>query len=234
MTCSKPFSIVIEDVSPSSWFKLEEPGSSNRVDSIAGAVLTEFNFGGSLTTSAAAKILNGLVFTFAGAGGSVAMASAASDPLLAYEGNGFDFFGWINPNTGGGANTLDVVYASPTQTIFSLIMGNPGLWRLDARGDVGSELVDYPFVFVPGAWVFWRVYFDNTTGKFGIQIDNGAIMESVASYALVAKVGGRFTLSTNMDAGPDAMFDETGIFQRKLSTAQASDIWNGGAGVTFP
>lgn len=231
MTCQKPFTITIEDTTPSNWWKLEETGNNNRIDSIAGAVLTEFNFGDSLTSSAPAKILDGMLFSFAGAGGAVAMASAASDPLLAYQGNGFDFFGWIIPNIGGALNAL---YASPTQTIFSLIQDDfNSRWRLDARGDVGSEIVEYPFVFVPGAWVFWRVYFDNTTGRFGIQIDDGVILETVASYALAPKLGGRLEMSVTMNSD-SAMFDETGMFQKKLTTAEASDIYNGGVGVTFP
>jgi hypothetical protein len=243
ISCTCDLSITINSTQPAEWWKLDAPGPGNRVGSIAGVVLEEAL---DPVGSAAGKINLGANLV-SGGGGNILFVSAGV-PAIAYTGNGFDAFGWINPLafssapfdefTGCGWQDTDL-----SQYKFQVLCepwfgGHPGvvgppMMKFNVHGDGLSENIYYPIVFVPGTWIFWRVFYDPSTSRFGVQVNNGAIMLS-SPQAFSPFTNGGWVIFDVSTPGSSFVFDETGLFLVRLSDAQASAIYNSGLGKTFP
>lgn len=233
-TCEKTFTLTVIPEPNHSW-RLDEVGPGNRVDSIGGVILGEI---ADPVGSAAGKISLASQHN-PGVGGNEALGSGFVAPL-AYQGNGFDFFGWIKTNSFSAA-----VGANAVNITFSRSAGFQRTWRInllfsssqisvETRGDsaVNTNLVT-PYTFVPGAWIFWRVFYDPVAQTFGTQFDDGAITLG-AVKPLSALADGLFAMSAvGSTAACDILFDEEIFYQQKLSNAVASKIYNGGAGRSF-
>lgn len=232
--CSKDFTITVIPEPDHSW-RLDETGPGARADSIGGITLNEVL---DPVGSAAGKINLGSRHN-PGVGGVQGLTSGFV-PALAYQNNGFDFFGWIKTNSFSpvaAANGVTVTYARPT--------GFQRTWRInlffdlnqisvETRGDsaVNTNLVT-PYVFTPGAWIFFRVSYDAATQRFSTQFDNGAVTLG-AVKPLTADASANFSFSASGNtAACDIIWDEVIFYQQKLSDAVASKIYNGGAGRSF-
>lgn len=239
--CTKAFTITIEAIafSPSNWWKLEE-AAGDRVDSIGGADLPP---AGIAPTNAPGVIANGslhspTLFT------ASSLFHPAQTVLMKYDGLGMDWCGWFRMNNFIASNDLNVGYIFPGYIPFlfeTFVSANKV--QVTVRGDAtGPETIEFPIVIVDGEWYFWRVYFDQATGKWGLQIASEfdlalpAAVEGTIVHTVSAQVSGQVTLSSRITAAPTytCQFDETGMFQVKLTDAQIDQVFNGGAGRTFP
>ncbi len=238
MNCEKNYSITVASSlpSPNVWWKLNEAGDP-RIDSISGLQLNSPN--ATVIGSAAGKIANGSVHTIIAAP-TPAVLTTGLIAGLAYPGTGFDFFGWVKFVALGG-QALQVNWLKPTfQGIFQMDWDyvTPEV-EIVVIGDGGIfDTLHYPMAAInAGTWYFWRVYYDPSTQKFGVQIGDGATLGPVlesAAIAFSALASTSLALSSAFAVGQTNMYDETGVFWQKLPDAQAALIWNAGAGRTFP
>jgi hypothetical protein len=237
LECSRAFTLVVEpDVSlvPKNWWKLEE-ATGDRVDSINGAIISPQ---AGTPTNAAGVIGNGVKFISTSIFFGQALGSGALDPKLKYDGAGWDMFVWFRIdvdalfNDSSGHFFISEDYVVWTSSLFA---GGSNM-EFSFRGDsTSSEIVTVPFTFVLGDWVLIRVYYDSDTQRFGVQLNNGAKFETVGTHDWTATDFGWIGLFARETTSLyEVRFDECGIFQPKLSDAQASEVWNGGAGRTFP
>lgn len=234
-SCTKDLSITVTGpvLSPTVWWPLDEAGNVSRFDSIAGV---ELFVAQDPVTSAAGKVsLASQHVPLSPLGAGELLTNA--EPALAYQGAGFDAFGWINPVTVTGYGTVLYTNGFTGDDIFSVNMEPAtGFIRIFVQGDgLNNETILLPFPYTPGTWVFWRVFFDATTQKFGVQLNNGAITNS-AFRPLAASTFGALMLNAPGAPGlGNYLFDETGLFlSGHLSDADASTIYNSGLGRTFP
>jgi hypothetical protein len=140
---------------------------------------------------------------------------------------GFTVAGWIKfDDIQEGVITIwaiayGIQYFSLTFFTDSLVMDS----------DAGPEATaPYPS---DGQWHFYRSWVD-TNGQLNVQIDNGIIYQSTPSV-FSNMVCDSFQLQGDTTAIPDTlnMFDETGYWSRVLSTTEGTNLYNGGAGITF-
>lgn len=246
--CSKALSLTIESASvmPLNWWKFEE-AAGDRIDSLAGVAMAPF--GG--VSQNAGLILFGMgvdpaaAFTVAGV-----TSSAGGLAGLRYQGNGIEVIGWVRIDSQVGTDgVIDIRYETDTdpgfpgtlvtmmRIVYSAAIGNfqlqaqtgnpPGFAIINSTGPAPAV----------GDWSMFRMYFDPVTGKFGLQINNGTIDESVLSYTLAACTIGRLTVAASWNNPGEEIvvtYDETGIFQPNLDAAGVDYVFNGGAGRTFP
>jgi hypothetical protein len=233
-TCEKEVSITVIPQPNHSW-KLDEVGPGARVDAIGGVTLNEVS---DPVGSAPGKISLGSRHN-PGVGGVQGLTAGFVAPL-AYQNNGFDFFGWINTasfSPVAAANSVTVTYARPTafqRTWRINLFFDLNQISVETRGDaaINTNLVT-PYVFTPGAWIFFRISYDATTQRFSTQFDNGAVTTG-AVKPLTADASANFSFSASGNtAACDLIFDEIIFYQQKLSDAVASKIYNNGAGRSF-
>lgn len=104
---------------------------------------------------------------------------------------------------------------------------------LRLRSNLGAEVtVPYP---ADGAWHFFRSWFDVSDGKLKLQLDMGTIAESAADVYANSPCSS-VLLQGGTTAIPDTKngFDETGFWKRVLTNAEVLELWNSGAGTTWP
>ncbi len=111
---------------------------------------------------------------------------------------------------------------------FILEFNFDSLHLLSHTGD--DVFVSYP---ADGAWHFYRAWLD-TNGVLNLQLDNGAIFQS-SGDTYINSVCDKFQLQGDTTAIPDTLnaFDETGYWERVLSSGEGTNLYNGGAGITF-
>lgn len=87
-----------------------------------------------------------------------------------------------------------------------------------------------------GDFNFLAAWFDPTSRSINIQVENGVLNTQVVSAGVNRTVDRDFFLGTNVGSGAfhDGRLDETAIWHRKLSSAERMNLFNGGAGLSFP
>jgi hypothetical protein len=78
-------------------------------------------------------------------------------------------------------------------------------------------------------WHHVLCWFDKTDNKLRLRLDNGAVIVSATSRAMIASGSGNMSLGTSFGGDIDAV----GIGKFAPTTAQQDYLWNGGAGVDF-
>lgn len=243
--CTKAFTLTIEALafSPSNWWKLEE-ASGNRTDSIRGAILGEF--GVTPVTSVPGVIGNGSLHGPATIFSGASLSSAGQDPLLAYEGNGCELVAWFKMDIQNSTDSCRGQYFSFGATTFFLTWETVldlGFVKLELGADgITNEEIDFPITINDGEWYFVRVYYDAATGLGGIQVASEfdaalpPAVEGVVVHNFQVVADARVSFGAVFSAVPNfyTAFDEVGVFQLKMTDGQAAQVFNGGAGRTFP
>jgi hypothetical protein len=239
--CTKAFTLEIETValSPLVWWPMEE-AAGNRVDVIQGVILSEVLIGTGVVAQTAGKIANAVALSSVDGGTGGLQSNVAGDPLLATSGIGVEVTGWLYIDSAAADGSIAVFYdSSVVGTIMRLLYFNSlGDWRLFVQGTTGgSEQIIQGGPIVTDQWYFFRMFFDADTGKFGFQIDNGAVNLSVGNYTLAAQADGIIHMPATTGSPGDEIsvrIDELNMFEPALTAEQVAVVWNSGNGTTWP
>lgn len=230
--CTKAFTLSVEPLSqqPKAYWKMEEGNGANRIDAVGGVIASP---GGSGSVNQVAGQVNfGANFVCSGVGGN-ANLSTASVASLAQLGTGIARVFWFKYNSIG-AFTMGSAY---TYGAVSFDTRAPsGILTAFISSPSPTITVTHPTALVLGTWYFIRSFYDPTTGKVGIQLNNGTEYTSTGTAALATSVNGAIGIATNSAfALPgNCVIDEHGFWTTKLSSSEVAYLYNGGAGRTYP
>lgn len=225
------------------YWELDEPtGASPREDSHTGNYDLTTPGGVTSVTASAGKISNGASLT-----GSPGVFLENSNAALGVTGP-MTLAGWIYITSitlgAGGQYALgktDMATSAPPNfatagyMIYINTSGSLAFWQ--GNGATTAEVV-WPTVPSAGSWYYIVVGY--TGSQSFIQVNNGTrqtgsgLTPTAGSQSFI--MGGlKGAGGPTIMSGPDAIFDEWGLWlNRALSTADATYLWNGGNGRTYP
>lgn len=229
---------------PLVWWKMEEAGAGNRLDTIHGLAFVP---GGPFGTIAgiAGKIGNAIQISGASppAAGLDKFIEAPPSPgfsaFIPYtQGNGMDITFWMKVS---GANfSFDLVWNNnDAGGSFMDLIYRPSFYgaNLALQWDGAYQALS-PWALADGAWHFYRIFLDATNFKIGVQVDNGAIVTAPYDplFDALNAVSGEVALYVNSDGAPPNSItlglDEIALWPRKLTDAEATILYNSGSGKT--
>lgn len=250
VACTKNLSIVIKTMNPFAWWPMEEAGGADRVDTVSSIHLHPFTLDVGTVSSGTGKVGNAVQFSFPGPsfGASAYVESNAAPAFqgvntLPFQATGFSVTGWFQ-HVSGGTNAFPSLFNfrafDPSNTVL--------LFQLKAAYDPSGPTITVTNTFgagdgiiiagpvAPGVFHLFRFNYDQTTGLFFFQLDNGVKNYSSVPLSLPASIYGSFIIGSDTGNVSTAVqrFDEVAIFQSAISDATADQIWNGGNGITWP
>ncbi len=202
---------------------------SNVNDSVGGLTLTNNN----TVTFSAGKIGNAANFVAASAQGLFRADNAA----FQFGTGNFSFSFWIKLGTVT-ADSVPMGYGKPQSGEAGFMVICPtastiGVAMSDGvtgkERDSGTNIADAAFHLIVATFT--------RAGNLQVYLDNVAetALDITAASGSVNNANG-FSIGRNYDAGHpfDGSVDELGLWNRVLTGAEISALWNSGAGVTYP
>jgi hypothetical protein len=209
------------------WWSLDE-ASGNRADSHTNLITLAEN---GTVGSAVGKISNAA--SFAGNSSNYLESSATE---LRFSST-FYIALWIYPTVNSGAqayisrydftNSARSYYVGDSNGKFAILVSNDG-----ATGTINS----HPLSFSTNTWYFLEAYYNAATDETGIAVNGG-------SFTTVSHTGGLFNPATtpvrvgqhpNGQQPAQGRIDEIGIWNRILTTAERTELYNSGNGIAYP
>jgi hypothetical protein len=208
------------------YWKLEE-SSGNRSDFVSAMALTDTN----TVTSTAGKVGTSAFFTSANS----EMLTVTDNATLSMGDIDFTIACWVNLTSTVGNYTVFGKWNSAgnsreyglrlTTTTWQFLVSGTGL----GAGDLKTVSLGTPST---STWYFLVVYHDATANEIGISINGGA-------FTTTATSAGVFDGTANFQMGAlessdyfGGAVDELGIWKKKLSSTEISDLYNSGSGNT--
>jgi hypothetical protein len=225
VSCQKRFQIVV-GAPPNAYWKLDETGSVNRVDSIHGIIATVF-FG--TVDSVAGKINNGAHFPLNGVENEL---FATASPFLAFSSVGFVYTFWVKVLTYGAAflsvdfavgGTSDVNFRY-TGSVLDMVV------QPDNNPDIHTNLGSQP----AGVWQFFTVVYDASIPAFKVTINRGAVTQVNLLAPIDPYATGGWSVAS-VDGQSEFIFDEMGVWMNTvLSDSFLDFLYNAGSGQRPP
>ena len=212
------------------YWKLDE-ASGNRADSFGSFTLTDNNTVGSAT-------------------GRIGLASdhiRANNEFLSNTtvcnsiGNAWSFAGWFNfPEIGvanqtiisirpgaGAANLIQIETNINSGQLRSIIFNSAGSNRKDYQKNGG---------LVANTWEFFAMTWDGTTFEMYHDGSNAGITKAVDLSLSMTATSRTLRIGAELSASnvADGLIDEIGVWTRALTSAEITELYNGGAGLTYP
>ncbi len=216
------------------YYKLNEAAGTTRLDSLGVNDLTDHNTVG----SSPGKIANAADFVSA----STQYLSCADNSAFQMGVGDFSMAAWFKfSNSDDTGSYLPIAWYGRPQSATGY-----GIGIIDAGatavvigivndGVTGKE-VDYETNIGDGLWHFVVATFDRA-GNLSVILDNGTPKTSsmITVLGSVNNANG-FAIGAAYDATHplDGSVDEVGIWNRLLTGPEINDLWNGGAGFTYP
>lgn len=216
-----------------SYWTLDE-ASGTRVDSHGSNDLSDNNTVG----SAAGIINNGADFVAANS----EYLSHVSNASLQMSGNtDFTITAWVNMSTlpppGGAFSfvTKDDDAASSRDYTLACIRGSGWCFFIKGGGTyIASEGAPAAST---GAWHFLVAWYDSSNGQVHLRVDDTTTFDSVAGATGTDVSAAEFRIGASEYSGfeyyADAVIDEVGIWKRKLTSQEITDLYNSGAGLPY-
>ena len=214
-----------------SYWKLDET-SGNRADSHGSNTLTETS--GSVAY-ATGKISNGAEID-AGTGGYLSASDSAS---LGITGS-ISFSFWWKPNDVSVTQVLVFKYRTDNNTREYQIYFDTSTDELAVvLASVGSTGIAKKWSFSPSNGTWYHIAFSfNATTEYGSLYINGSQVGSAQDYGISSINNSTNPLQIGAGASggtrSDAVFDEFAIWSRAITGAEVTELYNGGAGLTYP
>lgn len=220
-------------LNPIMWWKMEESGSGDRTDSLAGFVLHKTFGAGSKSQNISGKILNCLEYT-----GIVVDDLTVATPLLNFSNPlALTLCGWFEQITTAPPNPALIIslLQKPVGGFAEIVFNCFGTgdvvfsWN-DTAGNVGSQT--FTGVLPLLQWNFF--VFILNAGILSFSINDGPITPfSATPLAFPSHPNGSIEIQ-NGAGSTSILLDEFGAFQGAMIQQQVDSLWNGGNGVTFP
>jgi hypothetical protein len=233
-TCQKVFHITISDLRLLAYWTLDEV-AGDRLDSLGANNLSPVGTVGFDT----GKISNAFKQTVAG---TDRLEKSSSTSLLFDPTKGMTVAGWFYPTATGpfqgffGWVLLDGTFSPAFDISLQKITTlDPPPARLYATICDNVLAVCYEIklditVFY-GTWNFFRLWIDPADNKLKLQINNGTVNEIAIGFTIPEQGVSSFEIGRS---GPDYRVDEIGVWEGVLSDSDATDLYNAGAGKTYP
>lgn len=233
--CSKNFTLTLgAGLTATAYYTLNSAdGSGNLIDSVAS--LPMFKQAGLASAYVPALISNGIERTDT-------LKTQYTTGLVAAlpypDTGGWSEWGWFKILGQGSASVgSELIFATFFSSIFIDVgnTDNPGNVEVSWTDSLFQSVQTYLTVST-GNWHFFHLYFDPVTQKIGISIDNGAptLTGTGVVWGVSAKSVWDF-FGPSVSFGLDIVWDEIGLkLDRKLTSAEQTALWNGGAGKTYP
>ena len=210
---------------PIAYYKLDE-SSGNASDSVNSYTLTNTNS----ASYATGLINNGVDF---GTANTNQQLQRTGEPATTINGGNFTINFWVKSNVDGTYPTLELE-CTTNGTWFRAYAGiddqnNRWLAGWHGGGQIASALTI-------STSVFYMVTITNSSGTLTLY-GNGVSKGSTSTH-YGSNLGATDSFSIGYADGVGAygsgMFDEVGIWNSVLSGTEITDLYNGGAGVTYP
>jgi hypothetical protein len=198
------------------YWKLDE-GSGTRIDSHGSNNLTDNNSVGSAT----GKIGNAAEFSGSNSLGAGTSLQPAGD---------FTFSCWLNPDTLNG-NAVAANWTNASNRTWAIDTFS-GTLRFYIYGPSIDAIIDTGITLSTVSWSLVIAWFDDAADNIYCQINNGTIFS--ASFTGPPYQAGEFTLGKRASLFNDGLMDEVGLWSRVLTAAERNELYNAGAGITYP
>lgn len=223
-----------------SYWKLEESGTNNRIDELGTNTLTA---SAGMTNTASAIIGNGALFN-----GSSKL-SVASNASIEFTTN-FSVSLWIYQASIATNIAFINKWDYPTDASFTLQTSNTDaanlrLFVADSDLDGGSNIVDTSGANLSnGTWYHVVVVYDGTqtgnTNRAKIYVNGSDLTVNVLGTIVasinqsVAPLNFSSWEGASRFMGNGDRLDEIGVWSRSLTSAEVTQLYNGGAGLQYP
>lgn len=155
--------------------------------------------------------------------------------------SGLSICGWINPQQSGNEMYIAVkTRASPWSSgggaqWFIRINAANGAWAMDIN--TGSTIpISGSYTFNVGTWYFLCGTWDGSTMEVyvnGVSQGTKALSGSINTGAYPLYIGNN-NISGDQPSGQAKYVDEIGIWSRALTSTEISQLYNSGAGLSYP
>lgn len=198
-----------------SWWSLDE-ASGTRVDSHGSNNLTDNNTVGSAT----GKISTAASFVQAN---SEYLSGTASLP-----GGSFSFAAWVQPTSGGVAfyPYFEIDASGDACDVFAF----QSKWQCRTQG---NTILDSGVATSAGVWAFVVFGHDGSTAFISV---NGGAKSTLSNGALTFAATENFNIGKQLNAGNyfDGLVDEAALWNRELTAAEITELYNSGNGIGYP
>lgn len=250
VSCQKQITINVKSgVHTDLYWTMDEAGTADRIDKVQGVILRNNPSGGAALEylGSAAGLISNAVNCFVGPPGGTANAGLAtsplSNPLVVQLGTGFSWIGWFNVGADFDAAQANwfLFFGGPVfpyRVTLSLHTG--GVIQMISTDGVNTDFTNWGANYVIGAWTFYHIWFDPADNRFRMDINNSGVpVVSASTYTILSTAGQNgqifFQVPSAFGTGFNLSYDETGYkLNRKLTAAEATSLFNGGAGKTWP
>lgn len=214
------------------WWKMEEALSATRRDAIA---TVPADLSASVVSGTIGNVAGKVNFACEQTGSNVNLQHTASTQIL-YGNTGLTLFGWLKAGTASNSMLVDYDLkfgGSVDRLRLAVAVAASGDMTFAFTENVSNDPV-VPSIIVAGgvgSWIFVRMWHDGPNGKLRLQLNNGTIYESPTAWT-----PGAHTSADLIFYGSTSprYWDEWGLIYRVFTADEASYIWNGGAGRTWP
>jgi Concanavalin A-like lectin/glucanases superfamily len=124
----------------------------------------------------------------------------------------------------------------PGSTDYEISVDNNSLsvYDFNAGGVLFSKSFSPNSTFFNGtSWFHFVITYSATTQRVKCYIDGIDIIPTSFKQAALVGVNTPLTIGSNTSTGGSVLLDETAIWRRTLSQAEVSQLYNGGAGLTY-
>lgn len=212
-----------------SYWTLDE-ASGTRADSHGSNTLTDNN----TVASATGKINNGASFITANS----EYLSCSSNASLQMSGNtDFTITAWVNMGSIGATQSLVTKDDDAANSRdYTLDFGIGEGFRFYVQG--GGTYIVASGVGATSTWYFLVAWYDSSNGQLHLRIDDTTTYNSTTGATGTDASAAQFRIGAREYSGfedyASATIDEVGLWKRKLTGSEITQLYNGGSGLTYP
>ena len=224
------------------YWKMDESGIVDRADSVGTLTLTNLPVPGVTgPTSATGIINNGVDYEDAN---GVYFEHGPDPAVVDFNGQqSFTIAAWAQTESQGQRRTIIAKYQSSGQAQWYLQYRNTDdHWIFGVSNDGTAEVEvdsDNQGAVADATWYFIVGWYDADADTINIRVGTGSTLQ--AADTPVAHTTGIFNSTSVLRLGRlttagyfDGLTDEVGIWNRVLTSAEIVELFNGGAGKTYP